>query len=106
MNFILFLKDLYFVSKWSLNIPEYRCLLIGHALQKISHLAGLLDLCTLLSLMYTVPYTVLYYIKGGELYIAGEWNKGNFNISLYPMGGRVGGWGELKLIKPSINQGV
>ena len=28
-EFSLFLKILYFVSKGSLNIPEYRCLLIG-----------------------------------------------------------------------------
>ena len=29
MNFCLVLKILYFLSKGSLNIPEYRCLLIG-----------------------------------------------------------------------------
>ena len=39
-EFSLLLKILYFVFKESLNIPEYRCLLIGRVLQlyKISHL--------------------------------------------------------------------
>ena len=37
--FSLFLKILYFLSKESLNIPEYRCLLIGlvHYLYTIEH---------------------------------------------------------------------
>ena len=45
-EFCLFLKILYFLSKGSLNIPEYRCLLIGrvqylytieHAVENIAY---------------------------------------------------------------------
>ena len=36
-EFSLFLKILCFVSKESLNIPEYRCLLIGRVQYTIEH---------------------------------------------------------------------
>ena len=62
-EFSLFLKILYFVFKGSLNIPEYRYLLIGrlqysytieHALENIAYHRLQSISVTLLSLQYTL----------------------------------------------------
>ena len=55
-EFSLFLKNLCFVPKGSLNIPEYRCLLIGRVymylytiepvVENIAYHRFIIDLCT------------------------------------------------------------
>ena len=64
-EFSLFLKILCFVSKGSVNIPEYRCLLIGrvqylytieHAVENIAYHRFQSISVTLLSLEYVHKY--------------------------------------------------
>ena len=66
-QFSRFLKILCFVSKGSLNIPEYRCLLIGrvqylytieHAVENIAHHRFQSISVTLLSLIWPLNCTV------------------------------------------------
>ena len=66
-EFSLFFKILCFVPKGSLNIPEYRCLLIGrvqylytieHAVENIAYHRIQLISVTLLSLLTTVVSSI------------------------------------------------
>ena len=70
-EFSLFLKILYFVSKGSLNIPEYRCLLIGgiqylytieHAVENIAYQRFQSISVTLLSLTPTLIQITSIYV--------------------------------------------